>query len=148
MGRFVSIIVDTKFDKFRDVETFADRVRRLREQASLSLADVASRTGKSVQWVSAIETGRLQEPGIFAGVKLARALGVSAEDLAFGPETAKAPSPTINLAEERLARAEAAVKLMPDLMRQVAAQGEKIAELLARLPPAEAAQPKSKGRRG
>jgi len=149
VGRIVSSIKDTIFGRFSVVETFAERVRRLREGANLSLADVASRVGHSVQWVSAIETGRLKEPGIFAGVKLARTLKVTLEELVFGQAGSQdrtiaqldgdVPADVIPIdgarrrpeADARLRRVEEAVKELPGLTALVTRLNGRVEELLA-----------------
>jgi len=61
-----------------------DRFLALRRMAGLSQAELASRAGVSRSLVAAIESGR-NVPSVSAGIALARALGVSAEEL-FEPE--------------------------------------------------------------
>lgn len=56
------------------------RLRRLRRGQGLTQAQLASRAGVSRQLVSAVEAGR-HLPRVDAGVALARAVGVSAEEL-------------------------------------------------------------------
>lgn len=63
------------------------RVRRRRVDAGLTQAQLAARAGVSRQLIGAIEAGR-HLPRVDAGVALARALGVSAEEL-LEPEPAR-----------------------------------------------------------
>jgi transcriptional regulator with XRE-family HTH domain len=61
-----------------------DRFLALRRMAGLSQSELASRAGVSRSLVAAIEAGR-NTPSVAAGIALARALGVSVEEL-FEPE--------------------------------------------------------------
>ena len=65
-----------------------DRFLALRRVSGLSQSDLASRAGVSRSLVAAIEAGR-NTPSVTAGIALAAALGVTAEEL-FAPETAVA----------------------------------------------------------
>jgi transcriptional regulator with XRE-family HTH domain len=62
------------------------RLRQLREARGLTQGELASRAGVSRQLVGAIEVGR-HLPRVDAGVGLARALGVSVEELFGSPPT-------------------------------------------------------------
>ena len=59
-------------------ETFAEKLKRLREEAGLSQAALAEKTGMNLSTIAKIEQG-LREPGWATVQKLARALGVSCE---------------------------------------------------------------------
>ena len=63
----------------------SDRFLALRRVSGLSQHDLASRAGVSRSLVAAIEAGR-NTPSVTAGIGLARALGVTTEEL-FGDET-------------------------------------------------------------
>ena len=63
----------------------SDRFLALRRVSGLSQHDLASRAGVSRSLVAAIEAGR-NTPSVSAGIALARALGVTAEEL-FGEDT-------------------------------------------------------------
>jgi transcriptional regulator with XRE-family HTH domain len=63
----------------------SDRFLALRRVSGLSQHDLASRAGVSRSLVAAIEAGR-NTPSVAAGIALARALGVTAEEL-FADET-------------------------------------------------------------
>jgi transcriptional regulator with XRE-family HTH domain len=63
----------------------SDRFLALRRVSGLSQHDLASRAGVSRSLVAAIEAGR-NTPSVAAGIALARALGVTAEEL-FGDDT-------------------------------------------------------------
>lgn len=67
-----------------------DRFLALRRMAGLSQQELASRAGVSRSLVAAIETGR-NTPSVAAGIALARALGVTAEEL-FEAEPGDAPA--------------------------------------------------------
>lgn len=54
---------------------FGDELRRLRRQASLSLADLADTLGCSIAYVSDVERGRKNPPGAAAIVKLVECMG-------------------------------------------------------------------------
>lgn len=69
-----------------------ERLRRLREAAGLTQAELAGRAGVSRQLVGAVEGGR-QLPRVDAGLGLARALHISVESL-FAPGAAEVTSVT------------------------------------------------------
>ncbi len=64
-------------------------LRQAREQAGLTQAELAERAGVSRQLVGGVEAGR-HVPSVDAAIGLARALGVSVEDLFAPPEGAAA----------------------------------------------------------
>lgn len=64
----------------REANAVAARLRRLRERRGLTQGQLAAEAGVSRQLVSAVEAGR-HLPRMDAGVALARAVGVSAEEL-------------------------------------------------------------------
>jgi transcriptional regulator with XRE-family HTH domain len=66
----------------------SDRFLALRRMTGLSQQDLASRAGVSRSLVAAIEAGR-NTPSVVAGLALARALGVTAEEL-FGDDAGAA----------------------------------------------------------
>jgi transcriptional regulator with XRE-family HTH domain len=86
-----------------------DRFLALRRVSGLSQSDLASRAGVSRSLVAAIEAGR-NTPSVTAGIALATALGVTAEEL-FAPETAVAVPATAAAAAAPL-RDDDAVRLV------------------------------------
>lgn len=65
-----------------------DRIRALREARGWSQADLADRAGVTRQLVGAVEAGR-HTPNVRAALGLARALGVSVEELFVDPADAR-----------------------------------------------------------
>lgn len=57
--------------------TFAVRLRHLRTQAGLTVADLAARAGISRQYICDLEAGRRVDPRLSLLVKISDALGVS-----------------------------------------------------------------------
>ena len=97
------------------VEPLGRRLRRLRKERRLTVALLARRCGATRAAIQDIESGRDPEPELLLGVRLAAALLLKPEYLAFGPdaqdcldgldaETALPPR------KMRLARAEGAFK--------------------------------------
>lgn len=62
-------------------ETIGIRLTALREARDLTLQDVANRAGLSKTRVWEIEQGRAKNPTIDTAIRLAKALGVSLDDL-------------------------------------------------------------------
>jgi transcriptional regulator with XRE-family HTH domain len=67
-------------------ETFGDRLRRLREAAGLSVAQLAAEAETSATIVGELEAERRQPTRLWleAGLRIALALDVDPYDLAFG----------------------------------------------------------------
>lgn len=61
-------------------------LREVRIEAGLSARDIERLSGMSTGIISQIESGRRQNPGFSTILKLARAIGVSMEDLAVRSE--------------------------------------------------------------
>lgn len=68
------------------MESFGDRVRRLRVEASLSASDLAYRVGVTEGAIRQIESGRTKSASFTLGLKLAKALNVDPWLLATGVE--------------------------------------------------------------
>lgn len=64
------------------METFGERLKRLRKMQGWSQKELAERAGVDYMTVYRAERAINQEPRISAGAKLARALGVSLDVLA------------------------------------------------------------------
>jgi transcriptional regulator with XRE-family HTH domain len=69
--------------------TFAARLRELREKAGLTQAQLAQRAGLHLSAVTRFEHGR-REPSLASAAKLAAALGVTVDEL-IRPATRPAP---------------------------------------------------------
>jgi transcriptional regulator with XRE-family HTH domain len=63
-----------------------DRVRELRKAADLTQQELASRAELSISVVVQIESGKIPDPRLTTLRKLARALGVTLDELAGGVE--------------------------------------------------------------
>jgi transcriptional regulator with XRE-family HTH domain len=66
------------------METFGERLRRLRDERSLSVSRLASSAGVTEGAIRQMELGYTKSASFPVGVKLARALGVSPMELALG----------------------------------------------------------------
>ena len=64
-----------------DAAVLAQLLRRRRESLKWSRDRLGRATGLSIATVRAIETGRVQEPGFFTIVAMARALGIGMSEL-------------------------------------------------------------------
>ncbi|MBC5805663.1 MAG: helix-turn-helix domain-containing protein [Candidatus Eremiobacter antarcticus] len=68
------------------VETFAERFRRIRKEQRLTQLEVARASGVTEGLIGQVESGLVQEPGFFWGMRAALALGTDPWVLAFGKE--------------------------------------------------------------
>jgi transcriptional regulator with XRE-family HTH domain len=110
------------------VETFADRLRRLRTAASLSASDLAYRVGVTEGAIRQLESGRTKSASFTFGLKLSKELGVDPWVLATGfgereePPAKKTASGSL---KDRVARLEARLErverdLVPEVRRRAA----------------------------
>jgi len=65
-------------------DTLGERIKSLRISRGLTGAQLAARIGIGENAVFKLESGTSAEPKFHVGIKLARALGVTPEALAFG----------------------------------------------------------------
>jgi transcriptional regulator with XRE-family HTH domain len=65
-------------------ETLGRRLRRLRKERGLTVAALAARCDVTATEIQDIEAGRVTDPELIVGVRLAEALCVDAWYLAFG----------------------------------------------------------------
>jgi transcriptional regulator with XRE-family HTH domain len=72
------------------IETFAKRVRRLREEHGMTIVQLADAIGASEGTIRQIEGGTVRNPHFSLGLRLARHLGVDPYYLAFGEGSAYA----------------------------------------------------------
>ena len=61
----------------------ANRIAKLRKKKGLSQANLAQEVGISRPYLSDIETGKYKNPGSLLLFRLAKVLGVNAEDIFF-----------------------------------------------------------------
>jgi transcriptional regulator with XRE-family HTH domain len=85
-------------------ETFAQRLRRLRNDHGYSVADLASTVGASEGTIRQLENGSVKSPSLLLGVRLAERLHVDARYLALGDGATF--SERFELIEKRLAKVE------------------------------------------
>ena len=64
--------------------TIGERIRDLRLKKNMTPTQLASAAGMTDSAIHQLEDGRSKAPSFQNGVRLARALGVSPEELAFG----------------------------------------------------------------
>jgi transcriptional regulator with XRE-family HTH domain len=62
---------------------FREHLRMVRESKGLSQSQVEERIGRQDNYITRVETGRIDTPPIEMTAKIARALGVSLSDLYF-----------------------------------------------------------------
>jgi transcriptional regulator with XRE-family HTH domain len=65
-------------------ETFANRLRRLREERGLTIAALAASAKTTPRVLRYLESGRTKSPALLVGLRLARCLNVEADYLALG----------------------------------------------------------------
>lgn len=66
----------------RDIRIDGDKVRQLRTDRGMTLAELADRTGLSVTFLSYLERGHRQTTTLASTVRLAAALQVATEEVA------------------------------------------------------------------
>jgi len=66
------------------METFAQRLRRLRNEQGLSVADLGRMVGVTEGAIRQLETGQVASPGFLLGLRLSDALHVEPHVLALG----------------------------------------------------------------
>ena len=65
-------------------ETFAERLRRLRTEQGITVGDLAASCGVSPSAIRQLESGQIKSPAFRLGLRLAKALHVDSDFLAFG----------------------------------------------------------------
>ncbi len=85
------------------VATIGARIRKARAAANLSQADLAQRVGVAQAAISRIERDETQDPGVLIVAGIAKALGLTLDELVEGHATPRAPRRSV---EERVARLE------------------------------------------
>jgi transcriptional regulator with XRE-family HTH domain len=66
-----------------EAKLFRERLRTLREAKNLSQREIEERIGKEENYITRVETGRIDTPPIEMTAKIARALDVSMSELYF-----------------------------------------------------------------
>lgn len=66
-----------------DSKLFRERLRVLRESKGLTQGELEERIGKEANYITRVETGRIDTPPIETLSKIAQELGVSMSDLFF-----------------------------------------------------------------
>jgi transcriptional regulator with XRE-family HTH domain len=66
-----------------EAKLFREHLRMLREAKGLSQSQLEERIGKEENYITRVETGRIDTPPIEVTAKIARALDVSLSDLYF-----------------------------------------------------------------
>ena len=92
-------------------ETFAQRLRRLREERGSTIAALAGEVGVSEGAIRQLETGNVKSPSFVVGLRLAHHLGVDPYYLAAGEGSNVAER--LLLIERRLAKLEARIAALP-----------------------------------
>ena len=65
-------------------ETFAERVRRVREERGFTVPDLAAAVGVSPGAIRQLESGQIKNPSFALGLRLANRLNVDPQYLALG----------------------------------------------------------------
>jgi transcriptional regulator with XRE-family HTH domain len=100
-------------------ETFAERIKRLREQRGMTVGELALRAGLTEAAIRKMEYGDTKGHGFVNGLKIAECLGIDPWELAFGKRkkhsgTTHAHSKSV---EARLRALQDQVAMLIDLAR-------------------------------
>ncbi|HTD32982.1 MAG TPA: helix-turn-helix transcriptional regulator [Candidatus Elarobacter sp.] len=96
-------------------ETFAQRLRRLRNSHGYSVADLATTVGASEGTIRQLENGSVKSPSFLLGIRLAERLDVDARYLALGEGSTY--SERMDSLERRLAKIEERLATLPSSRR-------------------------------
>lgn len=77
-------------------ETVGSRAKRAREAAGITQEEAATRSGIHVQTISRIERDQAREPAADTIARLARAYGISSEELLVGSSAEPEPEPSVS----------------------------------------------------
>jgi transcriptional regulator with XRE-family HTH domain len=116
-------------------QAFGEWVENLRKRSGLQVNELAERTGVSPQWLNEIRRGgrtvygqwRLPNPKDEALARLARALGVSVDEMLA--RAGRGASPKTGASEPQEKAAGAAAAQLRELQEQVSQQAKELAEL-------------------
>jgi transcriptional regulator with XRE-family HTH domain len=123
-------------------ETFAERLKRLREKSGLTVGRLALRAGLTEAAIRKMEYGDTKGHGFVNGLKIAEALGVDPSELAFGRRSKHGRPADTKTLEARLKALQEQVAVLTEIAkagiaglnlteaqkRQVSARLEKLPE--------------------
>jgi transcriptional regulator with XRE-family HTH domain len=92
-------------------ESFADRLRRLREEKGLTVSSLAASVGVAEGTIRQLETGQTKNPSFVVGVRLANQLSVDPFYLALGDRATL--TERMEIFERRLTKLEQRVDALP-----------------------------------
>ncbi len=92
-------------------ESFAQRLRRLRDEHGRTIAELAAEVGVSEGAIRQMETGNVKSPSFVVGLRLAHYLGVDPYYLASGEGSTLGER--LVLVERRLAKLEQRIAALP-----------------------------------
>jgi transcriptional regulator with XRE-family HTH domain len=98
-------------------ETFAERLRRLREHRGMSVGNLALRAGLTEGAIRKMEYGDTKGQGFVNGLRIAEALGVDPWELAFGKKPKKGQRGDSKTTESRLRSLQEQVATLADLAK-------------------------------
>jgi transcriptional regulator with XRE-family HTH domain len=98
-------------------ETFAERLKRLREQSGLTVGRLALRAGLTEAAIRKMEYGDTKGHGFINGLKIAEALGVDPAELAFGQRRKRASRSESSSIESRLRSLQEQVAILADVVK-------------------------------
>jgi transcriptional regulator with XRE-family HTH domain len=98
-------------------ETFAERLRRLRERSGLTVGRLALRAGLTEAAIRKMEYGDTKAHGLLNGLKIAEALGVDPWELAYGRRPKKATRGDSKSIELRLRSLQEQVALLTEIAK-------------------------------
>jgi len=124
-------------------DTLGERIKSLRISRGLTGAQLAARIGIGENAVFKLESGTSAEPKFHVGIKLARALGVTPETLAFG-EIRGAFGESTPPADDLLGRLERVERILEESLLVNAASQDAVAQALEQDHATEQPQPGTK----
>lgn len=98
-------------------ETFAERLRRLREARKLTVGALAARTGLTEAAIRKMEYGDTKARGFINGMKIAEALGVDPAELAYGKKGKRAANAHDRSTETRLHALQEQVAILSEIAK-------------------------------
>src|SRR5579863_7942948 len=98
-------------------ETFAERLRRLREHRGMSVGNLALRAGLTEGAIRKMEYGDTKGQGFVNGLRIAEALGVDPWELAFGRRVKRGSRTEPKSTETRLRSLQEQVAILADLAK-------------------------------
>jgi len=99
-------------------ETFAERLKRLREKRSMTVGQLALRAGLTEAAIRKMEYGDTKGHGFINGLKIAEVLGVDPWELAFGKRSKHAaPSSDAKTLEARVKSLQDQVAVLTEIAK-------------------------------